>query len=427
MTSTGLFTDHYELTMLDAALQAGVGDRRCVFELFTRALPDGRRYGVVGGVQRMLDQLDAFRFSAAEIDHLRDREFLHEDTLEFLAGQPFGGDVTTFRDGEIYLPHEPVVTVEACFAEAVVLETILLSVLNHDSAIAAAAARMLDAAGGRGLMEFGSRRSHEEAAVAAGAISVQLGFSGTSNLAAGVRYGVPTLGTVAHAFIMVFEDELRAFEAQVEAHGPGTTLLVDTYDTPTGIEHAVKAAGTGLGAIRIDSGDLFAEAVAARRQLDALGATGTRIVVSGDLDEHQIARLADAPVDAYGVGTQLVTGAGHPTAGFVYKLVARSLDADGEVQPVAKSSEGKATRGGRKRAWRRLRSGTAIGDLVTTSEASVAGARALQLDVVGGGERIEYPDATSTAEHHRMAMDELPAEARDLSDGPACLPVVFDT
>ncbi len=425
MNSTGLLTDHYELTMLDAALHAGVGDRRCVFELFTRELPDGRRYGVVGGVQRVIEQLEAFRFSGPELDHLRDRGFLRDETLEFLAGNPFGGDVTAYRDGEIYMPDEPVLTVEACFAEAVVLETLLLSVMNHDSAIAAAAARMLDAAEGRGLMEFGSRRTHEEAAVAAGAMSVQLGFSGTSNLAAGQRYGVPTLGTAAHAYTMLFEDELGAFEAQVAAHGSGTTLLVDTYDIPAGIERAVKAAGTGLGAIRIDSGDLFAEAVAARRQLDAMGATQTRIVVSGDLEEHEIARLADAPVDAYGVGTQLVTGSGHPTAGFVYKLVARSLDPEGEVEPVAKSSKGKASRGGRKRVWRRLHEGTATEDLVTRSDAPVDGARRLQLDVVGGGERITYPDALSTAEHHRMAIDELPSEGRELSDGPPCLPVVF--
>lgn len=426
MDSTGLLTDHYELTMLDAALHAGVGDRRCVFELFTRALPRGRRYGVVGGVQRALDLVEGFRFAGPELDHLRDRGFLSEQTLEFLAGTPFGGDIAAFRDGEIHLPDEPVVTVEACFAEAVVLETLLLSVMNHDSAIAAAAARMIDAAGGRGLMEFGSRRTHEQAAVAAGAMAVQLGFSGTSNLAAGQRFGVPTLGTAAHAYIMLFDDELSAFEAQVAAHGPSTTLLVDTYDTTAGIERAVKAASTGLGAIRIDSGDLFTEATAARRQLDAMGATGTRIVVSGDLDEHQLARLADAPVDAYGVGTQLVTGSGHPTTGFVYKLVARSLEAQGEVAPVAKSSRGKASRGGRKRVWRRLQDGTATDDLVTSSDAPVDGARPLQLDVMGGGERIVYPDAPTTAAHHRRAMDELPAEARLLSDGPPCLPVVFD-
>lgn len=410
--------------MLDAALHAGMGDRRCVFEVFTRSLPSGRRYGVVAGVQRAADLLARFRFDEDAVTYLRDRDVLHDDTLDWLADHRFAWDVTAYRDGEVYFPDEPVLTVEASFAEAVVLETILLSVLNHDAAIAAAAARMLHAAGGRGIMEFGSRRTHEQAAVAAGAVAVMLGFAGTSNLEAGRRFGVPTLGTTAHAFTMLFADELASFEAQVAAHGPGTTLLVDTYDVASGIDNAVMAAGTELGAIRIDSGDLFDEAVRARRQLDGLGATGTRIVVSGDLDEHEIRRLADAPVDAYGVGTQLVTGAGHSTAGFVYKLVARARD-DGTVEPVEKSSAGKATRGGRKHAWRRLEGGVAVEDVLTTSDAAVGGARPLQVPVLRDGRPAPAVDATTPAAHLRRAMDELPSGAGDLADGPPCLQVTF--
>ena len=423
--STALLTDHYELTMLDAALHAGVGDRRCVFELFTRKLPPGRRYGVVAGVQRAMDVLDRFVCDERVIDHLASREFLYDETLDWLSRHRFAGHLTAYRDGEVYFPDEPVLTVEGTFAEAVVLETVLLSVLNHDSAVAAAAARMLDAAGDRGLLEFGSRRTHEEAAVAAGAVSAMLGFTGTSNLEANRRFGSATLGTTAHAFTMLFEDELAAFEAQVQAHGPGTTLLVDTYDTPTGIENAVRAAGTQLGGIRIDSGDLYEEAVAARKQLDELGAPETRIVVSGDLDEYEIARLADAPVDAYGVGTRLVTGSGAPTAGFVYKLVARAVG-DGPMEPVAKSSEGKATRGGRKHAWRRLDDGRAVEDVLTTSPDPVEGARPLQVPLVRDGRRVPYPDDCTTAEHHRRAVAELPDAARDLDDGDPCLPVTFE-
>lgn len=410
--------------MLDAALRAGVGDRRCVFELFTRRLPAGRRYGVVAGVDRALDLLDRFAPGDDELAYLRDRGFLHPDTVDWLAHHRFGGDVTAFRDGEVHLPDEPVLTVEGTFAESVVLETLLLSVLNHDSAVAAAAARMLDAAGGRGIMEFGSRRTHEEAAVAAAGTSVRLGFAGTSNLEAGRRFGVATLGTSAHAFTMLFADEEESFAAQVDAFGPDTTILVDTYDTPTGIERAVKAAGTGLGAIRIDSGDLFDEAVAARRQLDALGATGTRIVVSGDLDEYEIARLADAPVDAYGVGTRLVTGSGAPTAGFVYKLVARGLD-DGAPHPVSKSSAGKSTRGGRKHVWRRLVDGRAVEDVATTDPAPVDAARCLQVDRIRDGRRTSDAATVSMADHHRAAMAELPDAARELADGDPCLPVRF--
>jgi len=306
-----------------------------------------------------------------------------------------------------------------------VLETILLSILNHDAAVAAAAARVLHAAGDRGLVELGSRRTHEEAATAAGATAVWLGFSGTSNLEAGRRWGVPTLGTSAHAYTMLFEDELTAFEAQVDALGPSTTLLVDTYDTETGIANAVKAAGTRLGAVRIHSGDLFEEAVRARRQLDARGATGTRIVVSGDLGEHRIAALADAPVDAYGVGTQLVMGSGAPTAEFVYKLVARA-GRDGTVEPVAKTSGGKATRGGRKHAWRRLEDGTAVEDVITGSDAPVDGARLLQVPLLRGGRHLDPPDRTSTAEHHRRAMAELPGGGCDLGPGDPRVPVRFE-
>lgn len=408
--------------MLDAALHADAADRRCVFELFARSLPDGRRYGVVMGVQRALDALEHFRFDGDALAYLRDHDVVRPATLNWLAEQRFTGDITAFRDGEVFMPDEPVLTVTGTFGQAVILETLLLSVLNHDSAIAAAAARIIDAAGGRGLLEFGSRRTHEQAAVAAGAVAVALGFTGTSNLEAGRRHGVMTLGTSAHAFTLLFATEEEAFETQVDAMGVDTTLLVDTYDITEGIERAVRAAGTSLGAIRIDAGDLFEEAVKARKQLDSLGATNTRIVVSSDLDEYAIARLADAPVDAYGIGTNLVLGSGAPTAGFVYKLVARDLG-DG-LESVAKDSPDKETRGGRKHVWRCLDDGIATHDLVTTDEAPVADARPLQMDMVRAGDRIGDPNAPSPAAHHRMAMHQLPSVAHDLADGPPCLQVI---
>jgi nicotinate phosphoribosyltransferase len=182
---------------------------------------------------------------------------------------------------------------------------------------------MTTAAGDRPCLEMGTRRTHEEAAVAAARAAYVAGFAGTSNLAAGARHGIPTIGTAAHAFTLVHDDERAAFEAQVAALGAGTTLLVDTYDVTQGVRTAVEVAGPGLGAVRLDSGDLLEQAHAVRAQLDALGATGTRIVVTSDLDEYAIAALAAAPVDSYGVGTSLVTGSGAPTAGMVYKLVAR--------------------------------------------------------------------------------------------------------
>jgi nicotinate phosphoribosyltransferase len=312
--STSLLTDRYELTMLDAALRSGTADRPTVFEAFTRRLPEGRRFGVVAGLGRLVEAIEAFRFDDAHLAALDDDDVVSPATLAWLAGYRFRGELHAYREGEIYVPESPVLTVAAPFADGVVLETLILSVLNHDSAIASAAARMVMASTGRGLLEFGSRRAHEQAAVAAARSAYLVGFDGSSNLAAGSRYGVPTLGTSAHAFTLLHDDERSAFVAQVEALGPETTLLVDTYDTAAGIATALEVAGPGLGAVRIDSGDLGQEARAARAQLDAAGATATRIVVSGDLDEYLMAGLVDAPIDAYGVGTSVVTGSGAPTS-----------------------------------------------------------------------------------------------------------------
>jgi len=345
--------------MLRAALKSGAAYRQATFEVFTRSLPAGRRYGVVAGIGRLLAAIADFRFGSDELSLLVGDGTIDEATADWLTSYRFTGDIHGFAEGEPYLPGTPVLVVEGTFAECVLLETLTLSVLNHDSAIAAAGARMVQAAGDRPLIEMGSRRTHEEAAVAAARAAYLVGFAATSNLEAARRWGVPTAGTAAHAFTLVHETERAAFDAQVATLGPGTTLLVDTYDTPEGIEAAVAAAGPGLGAVRIDSGDLAAGVRAARAQLDALGATGTRIIVTGDLDEHGIARLAGVPAAGYGVGTSLVTGSGAPTAGFVYKLV----EVDG--RPVAKTSVGKATRGGRKEVLRRHDAGgVAVVDLV---------------------------------------------------------------
>ena len=245
--------------------------------------------------------------------------------------------------------------VEGAFADAVVLETLVLSVLNHDSAIAAAASRMITAAGSRPVIEMGSRRTHERAAVAAARAAYVAGFASTSNLEAARTYGIPSAGTAAHAFTLLHDDERAAFTAQIAALGVGTTVLVDTYDVTEAVRLAVEIAGPELGAVRLDSGDLIAQAHAVRAQLDALGAHQTRIVVTSDLDEYQIAALAAAPVDAYGVGTNLVTGSGAPTAGLVYKLVSRatSEDAGAPMISVEKRSSAKASVGGRKWALRR--------------------------------------------------------------------------
>jgi len=423
--STALLTDHYEFTMLQAALRSGTASRQSVFELFPRRLPEGRRYGVVAGVGRALDAIEAFRFDAdvlASLDGVVD-----EATLAWLAGFRFTGSIWGYPEGEAYFPYSPLVVVEATFAEAVLLETVLLSIYNHDSAIASAASRMTLAAGERPCMDMGSRRTHEEAAVACARAAYVAGFSSSSNLAARDRYGVPTRGTSAHSFTLLHDSEEEAFRAQVAALGEGTTLLVDTYDVTAAVDLAVRIAGPALGAVRLDSGDLGALAHQVRAQLDALGNHDTRIVVTSDLDEHAIAALAAAPVDWYGVGTQLVTGSGHPTCGFVYKLVARVGD-DGEMVSVAKKSKDKISIGGRKYALRRLNAaGIAETELVGigTPPASDANDRPLLVPLVLDGQVVGRESLDEARARHLASRAELPLPATMMSKGEPVIPTVF--
>ena len=419
-----LFTDRYELTMVAAALADGTAHRQCVFEVFARRLPHGRRYGVLAGTGRLLEALPYFRFGDDEIAALREQGLTDARLLDWLADFRFSGDIDGYAEGELYFPGSPVLTVRASFAEGVLLETLALSVLNHDSAIASAAARMISAACDRPCIEMGSRRTHEEAAVAAARAAHLVGFATSSNLEAGRRYAVPTTGTSAHAFTLLHDDERSAFEAQVAALGKGTTLLVDTYDVEQGIRTAVEVAGPELGGIRLDSGDLPTLATRARELLDELGATSTRIVVTSDLDEYAIAGLAAAPVDGYGVGTSLVTGSGAPTVGMVYKLVER----DGV--PVAKRSEGKRSVGGRKSAVRRHDAdGVATAELVTADPvAARPGDRDLLVPLVRDGEICDpVPPAEAlqlARAHHLRVRATLPAEAFALSRGEPVLDTV---
>ncbi len=421
--STALLTDHYELTMLQAALAAGTAERRAVFEMFPRRLPEGRRYGVVAGVGRALDAVEAFRFDEDVLDVLRAGRVVDEPTLEWLAGYRFAGDIWGYPEGETYFPYSPLLVVEATFAEAVLLETVLLSIYNHDSAIASAASRMTWAALDRPCIEMGSRRTHEQAAVAAARAAYVAGFVMTSNLAARQRYGVPTTGTSAHSFTLLHDDERDAFTAQVTSLGRGTTLLVDTYDVADAVRMGVEIAGPELGAVRIDSGDLGVLAQQVRDELDELGATGTRIIVTSDLDEHAIAALGSAPVDGYGVGTSLVTGSGHPTCGFVYKLVARAAD-DGSMVSVAKRSKDKASVGGRKYALRRLSpTGVAEAEVIGIGAppANDGDDRSLLVPLVRGGRVVGREPLAAARDRHAASRAELPMVARQLSRGEPVL------
>ena len=427
--TTALLTDHYELTMLQAALEHGTADRRAVFELFPRSLPTGRRYGVVAGVGRALDAIEQFRFDDEALTTLRDGHVVDEQTLDWLADYRFDGDVWGYAEGEVYFPYSPIMIVESTFAGAVVLETVLLSILNHDSAIASAASRMVMAANGRPCVEMGSRRTHEQAAVASARAAYVAGFASTSNLAARHRYGIPSVGTSAHSFTLLHDTERDAFTAQVKALGSGTTLLVDTYDIREAVQTGIEVAGAELGAVRLDSGDLGVLAHEVRKQLDSLGATGTKIIVTSDLDEYAIAGLAAAPVDSYGVGTSLVTGSGHPTCGFVYKLVAREGQ-DGEMVDVAKKSKDKISVGGRKYALRRRsKDGVAEAEIVGIGSPPLDDGddRPLLVPLVREGEVVGRDSLETARERHAAALAELPLRARQLSRGEPVIPTVHQT
>ncbi|WP_301925735.1 nicotinate phosphoribosyltransferase [Corynebacterium glaucum] len=430
--STAFLTDMYELTMLDAALQDGTAHRKCVFEVFTRRMPNERRYGVVAGTARVIDAIASFRFTEEQIELA---DFLSDEAKQFLRDYKFTGDVDGYREGDLYYPYSPILTVRGTFAECVILETVILSILNYDSAVASAASRMVSAADGKPIIEMGSRRTHEQSAVTAARATYIAGFDATSNMEASLRYGIPASGTAAHSWTLLHvddsgkPDERAAFRAQIEAAGVDTTLLVDTFDITKGVENALEVAGTELGAVRIDSGDLGIMSRRVRAQLDEAGAFNTRIIVSSDLDEFAIAGLRSDPVDGFGVGTSVVTGSGAPTAGLVYKLV----EVDGHS--VAKRSSGKATYGGAKSALRAYRaSGVAVAEVVYPQGAEITrkqnlAYRELTVPMIRGGELVDAASDPFNLEAaratHRDALQTLPWEGLALSRGEVAIPTHF--
>jgi nicotinate phosphoribosyltransferase len=428
-------TDMYEYTMLDAALRDGTAARHCVFEVFARHLPVGRRYGVVAGLGRIIELVKNFRPSASDIDFMLGRGVISKDTAKWLEDFTFTGTIRAYREGEVYFPNSPILQVEGSFGECTLLETLMLSVLNYDSAVASAASRMSAAAGDRPCLDMGGRRTNEHAAIAAARASIVGGFVGTANLAAAKKYDLPAIGTAAHAFTLLHDSEKDAFESQIAALGKSTTVLTDTYNIEDAIATAVAAAGPELGAIRIDSGDLASLAQKARKQLDSLGAINTKITVTNDLDEYALAALATAPVDSYGVGTQLVIGSGAPTCAMVYKLVEREGN-DGQMHPVAKKSFGKVTDGWRKKAVRAYEYDLAQAELVvagSTEELSswsapegVSQTRDLQITAIDHGdidESLASKDALLAARsYHKKALAELPITALSLAAGDPAIP-----
>lgn len=418
--------------MLDAALKNGTALSQSVFEVFARRLPGGRRYAVTAGTGRLLEEITGFTFGDQELAYLRSNRIVSEKTLEWLANYRFTGNITGYPEGEVFFPGSPILTFEGNFAECVLLETLALSIMNFDSAIATAASRMVTAAAGKPLAEMGSRRTHEVAATSAARAAYLAGFTQTSNLAAGALYGIPTMGTAAHSFTLLHDSEEQAFRAQLDALGPDTALLIDTYDIDAGVRAAVKAAGTGLGGVRIDSGDMPGAVNYVRTLLDDLGAKNTKITVTNDLDEYTLAALAKSSANAFGVGTSLVTGSGNPTMGLVYKLVARKNSSNEWVQ-VAKRSEGKVSRGGKKSAERAFQNGTAIAENITVGpEPRVPpGIRErritqqLMLEGVPAKAHLGTQGLATARRRHRASVSELPADARRLTRGDPCIPTVY--
>ncbi|MDR2897054.1 MAG: nicotinate phosphoribosyltransferase [Propionibacteriaceae bacterium] len=428
--STALLTDEYELTMVRAALRSGMAERRSVFELFARRLPSGRRYGVVAGVGRALDAIERFRFEERELDFLHRAKVIDDVTADYLTGWRFQGSIWGYGEGELYFPGSPLVIVEGSFAESVVLETILLSIYNYDSAVASAASRMTLMAEDRPCIEMGSRRIHEWAAVAAARAAYVAGFASSSNMEAGLEYGIPTSGTAAHSFTLLHDSEEEAFQAQIDTLGEDTTLLVDTYDIESAVRLGVKLTKGRLGAVRIDSGDLRATARDVRALLDELGANQTRIIVTSDLDEWQLAALSGAPVDGYGVGTALVTGSGAPTCSMVYKLVAHSASdqPDAAMIAVAKKSASKATMGGRKFAMRQRNSaGTATAELIGVGApvSDDGNDRVLLRQLVRDGEIVGRESLDDARARHLMARAELPPDGTKMSRGEPAIATYY--
>lgn len=426
METTAFLTDKYEVTMLQAMLRAGRADHRAVFDLFARRLPKGRRYGIVGGVGRVVEAVKNFRFTDEQIAYLEADPIIDEATVNYLRNYKFRGIIVGQPEGSLYFPNTPIITVIGTFADCVLLETLLLSIMNHDSAVMSAASRMVTAAEGMPMIEMGSRRTSETGAIAAARAAYIAGFNATSNLQAGHLYQIPTTGTSAHAYTLAYgpDGEEQSFYDQMVALGIDTTILVDTYNIPEGIRRAVHAANTlgvsGPGGIRIDSGDLHKETVNARALLDSLGAIDTKIVLSSDIDEYTISEMKErgTPVDAVGAGTRVVTGSGAPTAEMVYKLVQIN------DTPVSKRAEGKASTGGIKVTYREFHEdGTMAGEFFkvgTTSAPFTSSQHPTQILLVDGqGDYFHQEDIEVSRARHREQVAYLPESARLILAGDA--------
>lgn len=407
-------TDLYQLTMAAGYFRHGLHDKRVSFELFVRKLPDNRRYLLFAGLEAVLDYLRDLRFTESQIAYLSQvpalRSAMSFDLVEYLRDFRFRGDVWAMPEGTVVFEREPMIRITGTLLETQLVETFLLSTINTETTVATKASRIVRAAGGGSVLEFGTRRTSPEEAVASARAAFLAGLSATSNVEAGYRYDIPIAGTAAHSWTMSHASEEEAFRHYVEAFPEHATLLVDTYDTLEGVRLAIAVAGDQLEGVRLDSGDLLELSKASRAILDEAGLRHTKIIASGDLNEFKIAALreAGAPIDAWGVGTELVRSRDNPTLGGVYKMVYDHT----EDRPVAKFSQDKETLPGLHQVFRLERDGRAVHDVLGTLPEFHVDAKPLLVEWMKGGKLVrELPSLAKLRGHAREQLAALPDHA----------------
>ncbi len=412
----GICTDLYELAMAAAFFQAGRAHQRATFEVFTRSLPKSRSFLIAAGLEQALHYVFNIRFSEDTLRYLRQLDFFRqvpEAFFDYLKGFRFTGDVRGLPEGTVFFAHEPILEVSGPIIEAQILETFLINSLNFQSMVASKAARICLAARGKPVVDFGTRRAHSpQAGILAARAAFIGGCSGTSNVWAGFEMGVPIYGTMAHSFIQSFQDEAESFRRFQETFPGDSVLLVDTYDTLEGVRKAIQVGGR-IAAVRLDSGNLAELAPQVRRLLDQHGRREVKIVASGGLNEEKLHSLAlcEAPIDSFGVGTDLVVSSDAPSCDLVYKLV--EVVWNDRVYPTAKTSPGKASLPHRKQIFRRIQEGQFAGDLVGRWDESPDGDFAqaqpqLHPYVKGGRLTRELPDLTQIRERVSGQLSQLP-------------------
>lgn len=420
--SSALLTDLYQLTMLQAYFDEGM-DEPAVFEFYVRELPRGRNFLLFAGLEPALDYLEHLHFSGEELAWLAAQGRFRPAFLDWLGALRFRGDVLAMAEGTPFFANEPVLRVQASIAQAQLVESRIINLLHYQILVASKAARCVLAAPGKLLVDFGLRRAHGgEAGLLAARASYLAGFDGTATVLAGQRYGIPLYGTMAHSYILSHRREAEAFQCFARSYGSGVVLLIDTYDSVQAA-HAVAelaARGVEIKAVRLDSGDLAAEAQVVRKVLDAAGFPKVGIFASGNLDENELQRLLEqgAPIDGFGVGTRLNTSDDAPFLDCAYKLQVFA------GQPRRKRSSGKANWPGAKQVFRHWDGhGYAAGDLVALEDERPAGTPLLK-PVMRTGRRLAQPSLAELRANTRSAIAQLPPALRSLQPGPA-YPVEF--